>query len=468
MKVFLYNPPVQRGRDRRDDVVNTPLPSCLMTGYAASSLMACGQDVRIVESRDSLVKQRNSFVAMHLVYQWEKTDDLLRPLASLKKDGAIRSLYVFGLFPTAAYEEVLRRYPFIDGVIVGEPEISLPALVSKAHGATPRTAVPGVAFRERGQTHFTPRPPVRDLDRLPFPLRTGLIQGTAYVLGSRGCYGRCSFCTIHSLYGHGTGWRGRSPENIIEEMVQIRKEHGDPYFYFADSNFFGPGRRGKERGRKLAGLIRQGLPDVRFGMECRADNVEERLFSELQDAGLKEVFLGVENFTEPGLRRFNKGLTPRENIRAVKTLQQLGLSLSLGFILFDQEATLEEIRTNVETLRELGLLSFPSNTAHLLSHRVFHLRGSSLFRETPRAEFERDYKFTDPEVGRLYDMVLPACKEVLRHVNGEDFRGAQTASHAALNDRLIRDFEEALCSLEGKGRQRGDRPLMPSEVSCGG
>ena len=92
-----------------------------------------------------------------------------------------------------------------------------------------------------------------DLDALPFPLRTEALLRLSEVniLGSRGCYGRCTFCYINTFFNCASRaaaagrWRKRSPENIIEEMDAIISRTGSRTFYFADPNFFGPARQDK-------------------------------------------------------------------------------------------------------------------------------------------------------------------------------------------------------------------------------
>lgn len=71
------------------------------------------------------------------------------------------------------------------------------------------------------------------------------------LLGSRGCYGGCTFCSINPFYGQGSGWRSRSPENIIAEIDGIISERGIRDFYFTDPSFFGPGKRGQDRAYQL-------------------------------------------------------------------------------------------------------------------------------------------------------------------------------------------------------------------------
>ncbi len=464
MKVVLYDPPVRRSTERCDDVVNTPLSSCLLAGYGAASLRAAGFDVALVDSPDLTSLPETPLLACHLVYQWEYTPPLLRRLEALKKRGRVGALFVFGFYPSASYRELLRRYPGIDGVIVGEPEVTLVRLAERISIGADWRSTKGLAFRKERDLFLNPRPEIMELDRLPFPIRTGLSRGTAYILGSRGCYGQCRFCTIHFLSGGRSRWRGRSPENIVDEMVRIREELDARYYYFADPNFFGPGKKGVERIQRLSRLIQERLPGIGFGMECRSDNVEESLFTELKAAGLEEVFLGVESFSEPMLARFRKGVPVEQNLRAVKILQTLGIHLSLGFIMFEKRTTLKDIRTNLDVLKRLNLLTYPSNTAHLLSHRVFLLQGTSFSQEISLQDYDPVYAFEESSVQALYDTVYPLCRKVMRDMDGADFEDSGNPDYRPVNARLIRDFEEALSAQENLER----RIVEGSEVPCEG
>ncbi len=464
MKIILFDPPVRRSLARYDDVVNTPLSSCLLAGYAAASLQAAGFEVDLVVRQKLPPLFDRPLIALHLVYQWEYTPSLLKRLGRLKEENRIAHLFVFGFYPSAFFERLLEEYPFLDGVIVGDPEETLLQLVNRLTRHEEWRGTEGVAFREAGQTCLVPRPDEKDLDRLPFPRRTGLSRGTAYLLGSRGCYGQCRFCTIHFLSRGRSHWRGRSPENIVDEMVQVRKDWDARYFYFADPNFCGPGKKGRERVARLAHLIRMRLPGVTFGMECRADNVEEALFAELTAAGLRDVFLGVESFSQRMLDRFRKGLTVEQNIRAVEILQRFGINLSLGFIMFEKESTLDDVRTNFDTLRRLDLLTHPSNTAHLLSHRVFLFQGTAFSPLGKAKDYEAPYVFDEEEVRILYDTIYSRCRRVMREMDGADYEDPGHPRYRKTNQSLIGYFEAALARRE----EAKQGPLLKDEVSCEG
>ncbi|MFQ5861848.1 MAG: B12-binding domain-containing radical SAM protein [Candidatus Brocadiales bacterium] len=296
------------------------------------------------------------------------------------------------------------------------------------------SGIDGLAFSSDGATpngckviRNRPRALISDLDGLPFPDRSHIHQyekhGIAtYILGSRGCYGHCTFCYINPSYGSDSSWRGRSAENVFEEIFYLYNDRGTRYFYFADANFFGPGREGKKRASQLADLIINNKLEIRFGIECRANDVEKDSLSGLVRAGLREVFLGVESGCQHILNRFKKGVSTEVNARAVETLRRSGIEPSLGFIMFHPDSRLTDVRENFEFLKRLKLLRSPAVTAHLLHHRQTFFRGTpdfSLALDRPGARlesfvgYEALCEFDDPKVAAFSEVATNLCRRVL-------------------------------------------------------
>ena len=52
------------------------------------------------------------------------------------------------------------------------------------------------------------------------------------------------------------------------------------------------------------------------------------------------------------------------------------LSQNYGFIMFEPDSTLADVRENFEFLKEMGMLNIPSITAHLLHHKQTIFQGT--------------------------------------------------------------------------------------------
>ena len=386
MKVVLLEHP--RGRSARhfNTVVQAPLFSSLLSGYSASLLREHGIETEILDTTgrgddfsavaEEVAGMECDVLGVHLIYSWDHNSRVLEMLAAI---GARREgpLVAYGFYPTFAWAYLLGTCRALDGVIRGEPEMTFLELCAVLRRGGDPTAVKGFACRRDDEPLINPpREVIRDLDALPFPHRTEtlLAKSGGTVLGSRGCYGSCSFCSINSFYGREPMWRGRSPRNIYAEVKALLPVLARRYIYFVDANFFGPGEEGQGRAEKIAELLR-GEAGLTFGLECRVNDVQEHSLSRLVGAGLRDVFLGMESGSQCCLDRMNKMTTVKQNSKALSLLRDYGIEPHIGFIMFESGTTLEDLRANITFLRSHNLLNRLTATVDLLYHPEFMLNG---------------------------------------------------------------------------------------------
>lgn len=489
MSIVLLEHPRPRTPERYESVVNTPLSACLMTGYIASTLMSRHLDVEIVDANlyewsfnktiQELEKKSFKLLGVHLVYLWEHTGDILETLLSLKNKVPDIHINLYGHFPTFAFRDLLTENPFVDSITIGEPEgtfLELADAIVHNKDNSALYTIDGLAFIasntavRAGVVRNKPRKPVSGLDNLPFPYRNDFElkkeKGiSTYILASRGCYGKCTFCYLDNFYGDESYWRGRSPGNIFNEISDIYKNLGERYFYFADANFFGPGRKGKERACKLADLLVDNRIKITFGIECRVNDVDEKTIGVLVKAGLKDVFLGVESGSQRSLTRFRKFTTVEENKNAVTILRKYGIEPNYGFIMFEPDSTLSDVRENFEFLKEMRMLNSPSITAHLLHHKQTIFKGTQDYEKNngnvvpdSTVMYECPCEFKDKGVKALSEEVNAFCLQVLKDISqNRDVKNRQFDScvydeddlfSKQMNEKLIEHFETTLSGFE--------------------
>ena len=233
-------------------------------------------------------------------------------------------------------EETLKASTSIDFVTTGEFDYSVPEIAK----GVPFDRVRGIAFRSNGGIRRTAdRPPVEDLDALPFvtPVYARDLTIENYYNGylkhpyvslyaGRGCRARCIFCLWpQTISGH--IYRVRSPENVYEEMVRARALFPQVKEYFFDDDTFTDNpSRAQEIARKIKHL------GITWSCNSRANTSKETLEA-LKDCGLRLLTVGFESGNQKILNNIKKGIRLDQAREFVKATKELGILVHGAFIL---------------------------------------------------------------------------------------------------------------------------------------
>ncbi len=271
-----------------------------------------------------------------------------------------------GHFVTGSYEQILDNFLELDSIIRGEGEYTLCELAEKIINELEWTQVPGLAYHKNGKACLSPnREMIIELDKLPYPARDflddkvdeGKKVDTINIYSSRGCYGTCKFCSIKAFYDKkGPAWRARSAKNVVDELDYLNNKYKPNRFMFVDDNFIGIGKRGKLRVIEIALEIIKRKLNISFMISCRVNDVEPALFHLLKKAGLVEVFLGIESFSNSELKFFNKQISCDESFKTIEFLQKMNINISAGFIMFTPYTRLEDVKRNIKYLEKYKMM----------------------------------------------------------------------------------------------------------------
>ncbi|MBI4773379.1 MAG: B12-binding domain-containing radical SAM protein [Deltaproteobacteria bacterium] len=431
MNIRILEHPRIPSEKRFNEIANTPLWSCLMAGYAAAALMEAGHDVSLLdapsrhnefgETVSDLLAHPPDALFVHAVYFWEHTGALFQCLSRVRDEGYGGHICLFGFFPTLAYPVLLMNNRVVDSIAVGEFEHTLVDLAERLRSGRQWQDVPGLAFRTPARIEMAARrPPAPDPDAFPFPIRFELPPSTASILAGRGCYNQCSFCPVPCFYSEGPLWRGRSVKNVIREVEDLT-DRGFRDFYFVDANFVGPGTEGKERIIRLARRLEP--LGVTFGMESRPNDLDSRLLETLRAAGLESLLMGIESGSTASLGRLRKGCSRETAEEAIALCRSFGIEPEVGFIMFEPDGTMEDLRANLDFLTKNRLLDRLGRTANVLCHRQIVLMGTPGYRQyqlsgrlEPRGYlgFEGEVTFLDPRVLWMSKVMRFCCLSVLK------------------------------------------------------
>lgn len=255
---------------------------------------------------------------------------------------------------------ILTQHAFVDSIGIGEGEVAVTELLSSIARGSDWKTIKGLAFRDGDSVALAPKRDLIDpLDLLPFPARDDIAAvldsgGPVSISTSRGCMGRCSFCSVWAFYGlsRGPRWRGRSPASVVEEISLLHETYGVRLFSFIDETVIGPGTQGRERLREIGALLMESQRKIDFFLTVRADQVETELFQELKQAGLKKVEIGIESMAASQLRRYGKNISVEVNRGALRILEDLDIQSEVFMIPFDPQVTYDELQQNLSFYAE--------------------------------------------------------------------------------------------------------------------
>ncbi len=273
---------------------------------------------------------------------------------------------VGGAHASALPAEVLTS-PYIDYVIIGEGERTLPELIGSLSEGRDIGDIAGIAFKRSGEVVVHPRGEyIEDLGSLPLPARD-LLNSSWYSVGkaacamlltSRGCPQRCSYCSVHQVMG--SRLRFRSAEHVIAEMRDCHERFGITAFDFEDDNFTFDRERAL---RILNGIIEEfGGRSLRlFAMNgLSLISLDPELLQAMKGAGFERLDLSLGSSSHELNRRMDR---PADTARAEAALEAaalLGLPVTTYIILGMPDHRLENMIDSIIFLLERPTMLGPS------------------------------------------------------------------------------------------------------------
>ena len=233
------------------------------------------------------------------------------------------------------------------------------------------------------------------LERFTEPAyRHPLDAGALLIRGTQGCtWNKCNYCYV----SRGYRFMAATPEEMEEELqAKAGKWPADTRVWLVGSNpFCLPTKKLLEYSR----LIRKYYPRFsEISMQSRATDIAAKSMGELRelrDAGIQNLFIGMESGDEETLRFLNKGHTAALTLEQLERLNEAELGFSALYMLGGAGAGKGE---------ENGMA-----TAALLSRvrpRMVSTTGLTVFPNTPLFELQQKGAFMEAsEVEKIRELL---------------------------------------------------------------
>lgn len=349
-RVLLFYPPglmFQRGEDRCqqniDDASAEAMRACNDLGYAAAILLKKGYEVKLRDYQT----QRDTMEDLHHDMEEFKPDLIMMSITNttifddLKLINELKEKYnpitvIKGALFYDPEQEMMDMLDLshTDYIIGGETDFAigeiadyalkgegsiddaLSTLYKKEDGTFGKTA-----FHVWGE----------DLDSRPFPARH-LMNNALYkrpdtdepmatIQTGRGCPSACVFCLTPIISGRCV--RFRSPQNVLEEMLECYKVHGIKNFFFKADTFTIDPAWVKEMCELIIGSEMYGK--IAFTANSRVNPLSKETLELMKKAGCFMVAFGFESGSDEMLKTLKKGTTVEMNLRAAKWCHEVGI-----------------------------------------------------------------------------------------------------------------------------------------------
>ncbi|MBI5655452.1 MAG: radical SAM protein [Geobacter sp.] len=240
-----------------------------------------------------------------------------------------------GPHATHRCREILDSAPEVDAIVVGEGESAMLDLVRcVAGGFEGMERLAGIAFRQGDAVLTTPeRPALVDLDSLilnPAYLDDAVgvdpRRQLEFIVTSRGCPGRCRFCSSPHFWGKRL--RFRSPDAIIAEIRTLRDRYGLIYFSIRDDTFTAD----RYRVREFCRMLLEERLFILWNCQSRVNSVDPEMLGWMKRAGCECIQFGIESGSPRMLSALGKQITPEQVRGAALAVRQVGMNLSVYLI----------------------------------------------------------------------------------------------------------------------------------------
>ncbi len=280
----------------------------------------------------------------------------------IKQNNKNTCIIIGGPYPSERPSHFIEMGIPFDYLTIGEAEITFYELLKTLQENADVGAVAGLAYKDEvGDLVFTQkREDLQNLDELPFPAydkvdmefylkpSSWTIRGV-YVSGvlmftSRGCPFSCKFCVVRERKP-----RLLSPEKVADHIEYLVKNYKIDGIHFGDDTF----TLNKERVRTIFSLLKQKGIKLIYGIQTRADLLDEELIKILRDSGVIQINMGIESGSERVLTIINKKIKLEKIRETSKLCKKYNIRIAAYMLINIPGETFEDIEASLRLVNDM-------------------------------------------------------------------------------------------------------------------
>lgn len=273
----------------------------------------------------------NVIIAIH---GFECFEEDMNELAHIKKTLPSAKIVLFGHYASLFPREILKQTA-VDFVILGEPDLIVHNLMTTLVQHGNLLGVAGIAYR-KGEDIIVQTGDDRIIhpETLPSPAYE-LLQHDKYyepfmkgpfglIQSARGCPYKCNYC----VRSFGKRLTYRTAEQIIDEIVFLKKQFGINSLRFIDDTFTVHTRRVIEICKKMIELNLH----IEWSCLSRVDTLKEEMIPWMKKAGCRRIDFGIESGSKKVLEYFDKSIDLDNALNILRFCKKNGIETLAFFI----------------------------------------------------------------------------------------------------------------------------------------
>jgi radical SAM superfamily enzyme YgiQ (UPF0313 family) len=273
---------------------------------------------------------------------------------------------------TAVDVETITEFPWVDWVVRGEADETLPWLMQNLRGGHDCTYIPGLTWREGRTVRRTDDAPLVNLDSLPIPAYHLYPVADFFMIpidAGRGCPFECTFCSTNLFFKR--RYRMKSADRLVAEMRFLQERYDHHNFDMVHDMF----TVDQKRVREISQAIQAAEMAIKWGCSARADCVNPELLAEMSEAGCFAMFFGLESGSANMQKKMHKKLDPVGIPPVIQSALDQKIDVTTSFIVAFPEETEAEMYETLNMLLDFVCMGVDKVQCHLLAPLV----GSPLY-----------------------------------------------------------------------------------------
>lgn len=254
--------------------------------------------------------------------------------------------------------ESLKRFPSLDIIIRGEPEVTFHEVIEALEHEGALECVQGIAYRKGTSIEINEeRPFIENLDDLPMPAhdllplnkyRMPFFGKYTFIVAGRGCPYKCIFCRQNVMWKSVV--RMRSAESLLNE-VQYLLGLGVSNIMFQADTFTANRQMVKDLCR---GILEN---NIKFKWACNTHiaTIDKEMVILMKKAGCWMIAPGIESCCNDVLRNIGKKITVEKIFNVVNMIHSAGIEVWGYFVYGLPGDTKESLEENTRCALQLPL-----------------------------------------------------------------------------------------------------------------